>query len=148
MSVQHLSKLSEVLNTFIEDFAGDLPDFINKDFLDFWKSSENQNKISVLLKEKKIKMKQSDEELKQKKLEKKIKRETKMKVLQSNKIEKAKNKPKSAFVFFKNDEIKKIKEEFPTMNKKEIHYELQKRWKKIKNTEESKIYKERAALDL
>lgn len=146
MSVQNLSKITEAFNNFFKDFTESLPSFINKDFVDVWTSAENQNKITLFLKEKKIKMKQTDEELKQKKLEKKIKRETKMKELQSSKIEKAKSKPKSAFVFFKNDEIKKIKDEFPTMNKKETHIELQKRWKKIKNTEESKIYKEKAAL--
>jgi hypothetical protein len=144
MSSKNLSKISEVFNTFIEDFAENLPNFIGKDFIDFWQSSENQNKLNMLIKHKKIKMKDTIEELNEKKLQKKIKRETKIKELQSNRIEKEKSKPKSAFAFFKNDETKKIKEEFPTINKKDIHSELQKRWKKIKNTEESKIYIEKA----
>lgn len=144
MSSKNLDKISGVFNTFMEDFAENLPDFVTKDFLDFWKNSENQNKLSLLLKEKKIKMKDTQEELNQKKLEKKLKRETKMKELQSNRIEKEKSKPKSAFFFFKNDETKKIKEQFPDMSVKDIHNELQKRWKKIKKTEESKIYKQKA----
>lgn len=141
----NILKISDTFNTFIEEFVEGIPSVISKDFLDIWKSSETQNKLNAFIKQKKIKMKVSKEELNQKKVEKKVKRETKMKEIQQKKVDKHKNKPKSAFFFFKEIETKKIKEEFPTLNRKDIHSELQKKWKVIKNTDESKPYKQKAS---
>ena len=138
-------KISDTFNTFIEEFAQSIPPFISKDFLDIWKSSETQNKLNNFIKQKKIKMKVSKEELNQKKLEKKVKRETKMKEIQQKKVDKHKNKPKSAFFFFKEEESKKIKDKSPLMNRKDIHSELQKKWKIIKSTDEAKPYKQKAS---
>lgn len=141
----NILKISNEFNTFLKEFSESLPNFISKDFLDFWNNSETQNKLNNFIKQKKIKMKVSREELNQKKLEKKVKRETKMKEIQQKKVDKHKNKPKSAFFFFKEEETKKIKEQFPSINRKEVHSELQKRWKVIKNTDESKPYKQKAS---
>ena len=138
----NILKISDALNSFIEEFAP------NKDFLDIWKSSETQNKLNNFIKQKKIKMKVSKEELNEKKLEKKIKRETKMKEIQQKKVDKHKNKPKSAFFFFKEVESKKIKEQLPLINKKDVHSELQKRWKTLKNTDDAKPYKQKASEQL
>ena len=83
-----------------------------------------------------------------KNLKKKIKRETKMKEIQQKKVDKHKNKPKSAFFFFKEVESKKIKEQLPLINKKDVHSELQKRWKTLKNTDDAKPYKQKASEQL
>jgi hypothetical protein len=63
---------------------------------------------------------------KQKKKEKRIERDRKR---QEERVAKAQAKPKDPFYFFKQEEILKIKAEFPEFNKKEIDKEVQKRWK-------------------
>jgi hypothetical protein len=84
------------------------------------------------------------EELEKIKLEKKDKREEKAKKRQEVKVQKQQERPKTAYYFFKNDESALIKREFPDFNKKDIHNELQKKWKEIrsKNIERYNYYKE------
>ena len=63
---------------------------------------------------------------KEKKKEKRIERDRKR---QEERVAKAQSKPKEPFYFFKQEEILKIKEEFPEFDKKSIDKEVQKRWK-------------------
>ena len=73
--------------------------------------------------------------LKQEKQEKLEKRLNKMKDRNEEKVQKAMSRPKSAYFFFKNDEQVKIKGENDNITKKEMHLELQKRWKGLKTTD-------------
>ena len=94
--------------------------------------------------EKKAKREKKAKKLLELKLEKKnriIKRE---KDKQLKKVEKAQSKPKTGFYFFKLEEEQKIKIEVPTIDKKDIHKELQKRWKDIKKTDKYSYYNELA----
>lgn len=63
------------------------------------------------------------------KLEKRL---TKMKERNDKKILKAQSRPKSSYYFFIQDEKPKITTENPSLDKKGIHVELQKRWKTLK----------------
>jgi hypothetical protein len=116
------------------------------DFHSIWNSLENQIKFREFIYEKKICMKNpfKAEELAKIKLEKKEKREQKAKKRQDEKVQKQQERPKSAYFFFRNDESSVVKIEFPDFNKKDIHNELQKRWKEIrsKNIERYNYYKE------
>jgi len=63
------------------------------------------------------------------KLEKRL---TKMKERNDKKILKAQARPKSSYYFFIQDEKPKIVAENPSLDKKGIHVELQKKWKTLK----------------
>jgi hypothetical protein len=69
------------------------------------------------------------------KKEKRIERDRK---IQEARVAKAQAKPKDPFYFFKQEEIIKIKLEFPEFDKKAIDKEVQKRWKVIKSANKSK----------
>lgn len=116
------------------------------DFHSTWNDLDNQIKFREFVYEKKICMKNpfKAEELAKIKLEKKEKREGKAKKRQEEKVQKQQERPKSSYYFFRNDESIVIKVEFPDFNKKDIHNELQKRWKDIrsKNIERYNYYKE------
>ena len=116
------------------------------DFHSTWNDLDNQIKFREFVYEKKICMKNpfKAEELAKIKLEKKEKREQKAKKRQDEKVQKQQERPKSSYYFFRNDESIVIKVEFPDFNKKDIHNELQKRWKDIrsKNLERYNYYKE------
>ena len=116
------------------------------DFHSTWNDTDNQIKFREFVYEKKICMKNpfKAEELAKIKLEKKEKREGKAKKRQEEKVQKQQERPKSSYYFFRNDESIVIKVEFPDFNKKDIHNELQKRWKDIrsKNIERYNYYKE------
>ena len=66
------------------------------------------------------------------KLEKRL---TKMKERNDKKILKAQARPKSAYYFFIQDEKSKIIEENAGLDKKQVHNELQKKWKDLKTTD-------------
>ena len=135
-----LDSLNEYVNTFREGLEN-VNDFHSK-----WNDTENQVKFRQFIYDKKICMKNpfKAEELAKIKLEKKEKREEKAKKRQDEKVQKQQEKPKSAYFFFRNDESPLVKIEFPDFNKKDIHNELQKRWKEIrsKNIERYNYYKE------
>ena len=79
--------------------------------------------------------------LKQEKQEKLEKRLNKMKERNDQKVQKAMTRPKSAYFFFKNDEQIKIKTENDAITKKEMHLELQKRWKSLRTTDPESVEK-------
>ena len=64
---------------------------------------------------------------------KKVKRIERDRKRQEERVAKAQAKPKDAFYFFKQEEILKIKAEFPEFDKKTIDKEVQKRWKEEKS---------------
>jgi high mobility group protein B1 len=68
------------------------------------------------------------------KLEKRL---TKMKERNDKKIAKAQGRPKSAYYFFIQDEKPKVIAENTGFDKKQVHNELQKRWKDLKTTDEN-----------
>jgi hypothetical protein len=68
------------------------------------------------------------------KLEKRL---TKMKERNDKKIMKAQARPKSAYFFFIQDEKPKIIAENTGLDKKQVHNELQKRWKELKTVDEN-----------
>ena len=68
------------------------------------------------------------------KLEKRL---TKMKERNDKKIAKAQGRPKSAYYFFIQEEKPKIIAENTGLDKKQVHNELQKRWKDLKTTDEN-----------
>lgn len=105
--------------------------FFNGDnFQESWSNPENQHKFRLFIYEKKIRMKKSKiMDIEAKKLE------TKEKIQKRKKVPKIVDRPKHAFLFFKNAEVISIKEEFPDLSKIEIHHELQKRWKNIRNVD-------------
>ena len=138
-----LDKVSNTINDFMEDFLSDSGITNNTEYLDLWKSSGNQEKLFAYIKQKKIKMKETIEERNAKKMEKKIKRETKLKDIHQKRMDKQQSKPKTAFYYFKEDETIKLKLEHPSWNRKEVHAELQKKWKAIKNTDEARPYREK-----
>ena len=142
-----LDKVSNTINGFMEDFLSSSGITNNTEYLDLWKSSGNQEKLFGYIKQKKIKMKETIEERNAKKLEKKTKRETKLKDIHQKRMDKQQSKPKTAFYYFKEDETVKLKLEHPTWNRKEVHAELQKKWKEIKNTDEAKPYREKTKLN-
>jgi len=142
-----LDKVNNTINGFMEDFLSNSDISNNKEYLDLWKSSGNQDKLCLYIKQKKIKMKETIEERNAKKMEKKTKRETKLKDIHQKRMDKQQSKPKTAFYYFKEDETIKLKLEHPTWNRKEVHAELQKKWKEIKNTEEAKPYREKTKLN-
>ena len=142
-----LDKVNNTINTFMEDFLRESGIENNNEYLDLWKSSENQDKLCLYIKQKKIKMKETIEERNAKKLEKKVKRETKLKGIHQKKMDKQESKPKTAFYYFKEDETLKLKLEHPTWNRKEVHAELQKKWKDIKTTEEARPYREKTKIN-
>jgi high mobility group protein B1 len=67
------------------------------------------------------------------KLEKRL---TKMKERNDKKIMKAQARPKSAYYFFIQDEKPKLTAENTALDKKQVHNELQKRWKDLKTVDE------------
>jgi hypothetical protein len=79
--------------------------------------------------------------LKQEKQEKLEKRLNKMKERTEQKVKKAMSRPKSAYFFFKNDEQIKIKTENDAITKKEMHLELQKRWKTLRTADPESVEK-------
>lgn len=89
-------------------------------------------------KEKKEKYKQKCIELKLEKKNKIIKRERDKQI---KRVEKAQSRPKSGFYFFKIDEEENIKKR---LNDKDVHKELQKLWKEIKNTDKYNYYNQLA----
>ena len=92
-------------------------------------------------------MKETIEERNAKKLEKNLKREDKLKGIHQKRMDKQQTKPKTAFYYFKEDETLKLKLEHPTWARKEVHAELQKKWKVMKNTEEAKPYREKTKIN-
>jgi high mobility group protein B1 len=68
------------------------------------------------------------------KLEKRL---TKMKERNDKKIMKAQARPKSAYYFFIQDEKPKVTAENTGLDKKQVHNELQKRWKDLKTVDEN-----------
>ena len=68
------------------------------------------------------------------KLEKRL---TKMKDRNDKKIMKAQARPKSAYYFFIQDEKLKVTDENTGLDKKQVHNELQKRWKDLKTVDEN-----------
>jgi len=68
------------------------------------------------------------------KLEKRL---TKMKERNDKKIAKAQGRPKSAYYFFIQDEKPKVIAENIGFDKKQVHNELQKRWKELKTSDEN-----------
>jgi hypothetical protein len=135
-----LESMNEYINTF-RDGLDNINDFHLK-----WNDTDNQLKFRQFIYEKKICMKNpfKAEELAKNKLEKKEKREEKAKKRQEEKVQKQQERPKSAYFFFRNDEVIVVKVEHPDFNKKDIHNELQKRWKEIrsKNLDRYNYYKE------
>jgi hypothetical protein len=135
-----LDSMNEYINTF-RDGLDNINDFHFK-----WNDTDNQLKFRQFIYEKKICMKNpfKAEELAKIKMEKKEKREEKAKKREEEKVQKQQERPKSAYFFFRNDEVIVVKVEHPDFNKKDIHNELQKRWKEIrsKNVERYNYYKE------
>jgi hypothetical protein len=60
-----------------------------------------------------------------------------MKERNDKKIAKAQGRPKSAYYFFIQDEKPKVIAENTGFDKKQVHNELQKRWKDLKTTDEN-----------
>ncbi len=113
---------------------------------ELWSSIEIQNKLRTFIYEKKISMKKPTEQVlaerQKRKEEKKEKRENRDKEIQRKRVERQQERPKSAYFFFRNDEAPLIKTEFPELDKKGVHNELQKRWKELKGSERHKSYQE------
>jgi hypothetical protein len=142
-----LDKVNSTINGFVEEFLSTSGISNNKEYLELWNNTENQNKLCMYIKQKKIKMKETVEERHAKKQEKNLKRENKLKDIHQKRMDKQQSKPKTAFSYFKEDQTIKFKIEHPSWNRKEIHAELQKKWKLIKNTEEAKPYREKTKND-
>jgi hypothetical protein len=117
-----------------------------KKLYELWSSLEVQNKLRTFIYEKKISMKKPTEQVlaerQKRKEEKKEKRENRDKEIQRKRVERQQERPKSAYFFFRNDEAPLIKTEFPELDKKGVHNELQKRWKELKGSERHKSYQE------
>ncbi len=117
-----------------------------KKLYELWSSLEVQNKLRTFIYEKKISMKKPTEQVlaerQKRKEEKKEKRENRDKEIQRKRVERQQERPKSAYFFFRNDEAPLIKAEFPDLDKKGVHNELQKRWKELKGSERHKSYQE------
>ena len=131
--------VSEYLNNFFREYLKD-----NEYELNRWNDNISQNTFVKFINDNKIKMtnpNKIENEIK-KKLEKKEKRIDKAKSIQQSKIEKQQSQKKSAYYFFKLEEQDIIKIENPEFNKKDIHKELQNRWKTIKSTNRGLLYKE------
>ena len=112
-----------------------------------WNSVEVQNKIRLLIQEKKIKCQkeEDDEETKMRKQLRKIeKKSTKLKAKAEKHIDKLKGRPKSGCHYFIQDERSKVLQEHPEWNpkehKKEIYLELQNRWKTARTTDKLAYY--------
>ena len=104
--------------------------------LEDWDNIEHQNNLINFIKENKIKMPNPNAEIikMEKKLEKKNKIIEREKNKQIIKVQKSQEKIKSPFFFYKNEEEIIIKNDNPTFNKKDIHNELQKKWKMLKQS--------------
>jgi len=142
-----LDKVNSTINSFITDFLSNSDITNNKEYLDLWNNYETQDKLCLYIKQKKLKMKETIDERNAKKLEKNLKREGKLKAIHQKRMDKQENKPKTAFYYFKQDETIKLKLEHPTWNRKEVHSELQKKWKLIKTNEESRPYREKTKIE-
>ena len=112
-----------------------------------WNDEEVQNKLRLLIKDKKIKCQkeEDDEETKMRKqLRKEEKKITKLKSKAEKQINKLKGKPKSACHYFIHDERVNVLREHPEWNpkehKKEIYLELQNRWKVARTTDKFVYY--------
>jgi hypothetical protein len=136
-----VSIVSSAINDYVRNFLSS-----NDVLLNTWNGIEHQNALNKFILDKKIKM--TDPKKEEKRLEKKLEKKNKIinreKAKQEKKVEKAQSRPKSAFFFFKLEEENKIKESNPSIVKKDIHLELQKRWKDAKSTDRFKYYKELA----
>lgn len=131
--------VSEYLNMFFRDYLKD-----NNEELIRWNNIVIQDQLSKFINDNKIKMTNPNkaEDAAKKKLEKTEKRVNKAKVIQQKKVNKQQARPKSAYYFFKLEEQEVIKAENPEFNRKDIHVELQTRWKVVKPTDRGNIYKE------
>lgn len=135
----------ENFHPFISNFIQENIENINK-IQELWNSEDLKNKLRTFIYEKKITMKkpieQVLEERQKRKEEKREKRENRDKEIQRKRVERQQERPKSAYFFFRNDEAPVIKSEFPDLDKKGIHNELQKRWKELKGSDRHKSYQE------
>lgn len=135
-------KFQNFISTFIQENIEKNPVNLHE----IWNSFETQNTLRTFIYEKKITMKKPIEQvLAEKNIRKedaKENRENRDKEIQRKRVERQQERPKSAYFFFRNDESSLIKSEFPELDKKGVHNELQKRWKELKGSERSKSYKE------
>lgn len=132
--------MNEYMSLFLKD---------NKVLLESWISEEQQQKLRLLTNEKKVKCKKDEdsEEVKQMKQDRKERKKGEKEVKKKEKVEnKLKGKPKSAFFYYMLDEKKKVLDEHPDWNKKEVHLEIQRRWKIDRLTDKLKHYTELADL--
>ena len=120
-----IENINEYMKTFVT---------IDNNFQELWNTVENQYNFRMFISEKKISMKKAkivDDIARKEKIKEKIQKR--------KKIPEINNKPKHPYYFFKNEESIRIKEESPLLNKTDIHHELQKRWKTIKENDNDKF---------
>ena len=81
----------------------------------------------------------AEEEKLKRKMEKKNKIVEREKNKQIARVQKSQERPKSPYYFFKKEEEIVIKNENPSFAKKDIHVELQKRWKVVKESNSERL---------
>jgi len=137
------------INDFMEKF------FDNTELLDELNSEDNQQKLRLLTNINKVKCKKdeyTEEDIKRKAERKAERKEIKKLEKQVKKTEtqinKLKGRPKSAYYYYAIDEKIKVLIEHPEWNNKdsnkEIHLELQRRWKEARLTDKLKFYQDKA----
>ena len=128
--------VSDAFNTYIRDFLSSNPDMLLE-----WDKLEQQNKLNQFINENKIKMSNpnAEEEKLKRKMEKKNKIVEREKNKQIARVQNSQERPKSPYYFFKKEEEIVIKNENPSFAKKDIHVELQKRWKVVKESNSERL---------
>ena len=145
--VKRTALVCKNINTYMESFLESTPEILAD-----WHNEENQQKLRLLTNEKKVKCKKDEdtEEDIQRKAERKIRKKAENEVKKAEKqIDKLKGRPKSAYYWFAIDEKPKVLVENPTWNnnkeaKKDVHLELQNRWKEARLTDKLKFYQDKA----
>ena len=142
--VKRTANVCKNINSFMEKF------FDNTEILDEWNSEDNQQKLRLITNANKVKCKK-DEDTEEDKKRKAERKEIKKAENNVKKVEKQTNKlkgrPKSAYYYYAIDEKIKVLIEHPEWNKqnnKEIHIELQRRWKEARLTDKLKFYQDKA----
>jgi len=128
--------VSDAFNKYIREFLIDSPHILSE-----WDKLEHQNKLNQFINENKIKMPNpnAEEEKLKRKLEKKNKIVEREKNKQIARVQKSQERPKSPYYYFKKEEEIVIKDNNPDFTKKDIHVELQKRWKILKESNSERI---------
>jgi len=144
--VKRTALVCKNINEFMLDFLDDI------EIRNEWNKEENQQKLRLITNEKKIKCKKDDdteEDIKRKAERREHKKAENVVKKAEKQINKLKGRPKSAYYYFAIDEKPKVLLENPEWNnnkdkKKDIHIELQNRWKKARETDLLKFYQDKA----